>query len=321
MNVNRQALNFVRAVMATSAYEGRTDALAFAQRTWGASSPEARIIERTFVDTADLADTEAASRGFLELVQERSVIGKVTGWRRQPMNLSILAQTVTPQASWTQQGGAKPVTSADFARHVLAPRKVTGTLIVTKEAMTAFGTVGEQALARSLADAVAAVETGSLLDPANAGVPNITPASLTNTVAPIASTGTPAGDLKALVEAFGPGLDNAWLIMDPATAIAFHAAGFEGAGARGGEVAGIPLATSSAVPSDTGGRMIVLVDSSRVLLAEDLIRMDRSSVSSVQIGGNVISLWQENLTALLAEREISWEALDGSVAWVDGVTY
>jgi hypothetical protein len=319
--ISTGARAFVRALMAATSNDSEDQAVKFAQKSWGTTSMEARILERAANQAGDVSDIEAASRGFIELVQERSVIGRVGGWRRQRMHVPVLAQTSAVVASWTQEGTAKPLGTTEFERHQLDSKKITAMLLATQESMTAWGEIGERDLANSLADSVAALETSSLLDPDNAGVANTSPASVTYGLTPIASTGTPAGDLKALVNAIGTDLETSWLVMTPETAVAFHAAGFEGAGARGGEIAGIPLATSSAVPANSNGDMIALINPNRILLADDGIRMERSTVATIEVEEGFISLFQQNLVALLAERPLNWKALPGSVAYIDGVTY
>ncbi|MCY1313392.1 hypothetical protein D9M70_639100 [compost metagenome] len=53
------------------------------------------------------------------------------------------------------------------------------------------------------------------------------------------------------------------------------------------------------------------------------MQIKHSTLSTIGIsGGQFLSLWQNNLTAALAERFLNWEvARTGSVAWLSGVQW
>ena len=90
---------------------------------------------------------------------------------------------------------------------------------------------------------------------------------------------------------------------------------FPGIAQNGGTFFGLPVITSNSMPIDTGtDTYIVLLNQSDILLADEGgIRIDVSREASLQMdsapsdaAASLVSLWQENLIGLRAERWITW---------------
>src|SRR3546814_19779051 len=121
------------------------------------------------------------------------------------------------------------------------------------------------------------------IDPAFAGSANVSPASITNGVTPITSSGTDAdavrADLLALWDA-SDAADNAFdspvYIMRSNTARTVaamrNALGqreFPDVTAVGGSIDGVPVITSNYVPVDSDGGMVGLVNASDIYFSDD----------------------------------------------------
>jgi HK97 family phage major capsid protein len=99
----------------------------------------------------------------------------------------------------------------------------------------------------------------------------------------------------------------------------------------GGTFFGIPVVTSNAVPIESDATTsIVLMDASQIFLADEGgITLDVSMEASLQMDGapsagatTLVSLWQNNMVGLRAERYINWQRRrDAAVAVLSQITY
>ena len=161
------------------------------------------------------------------------------------------------------------------------------------------------------------------------------PAGILDGVAPIASTGDAADDISALFAAFEGNLASSFLVMHPVVAAAIGLGNsLVNVGARGGELAGVPVLTSRFVPAETSGTAIVLVDAQQVLFAAGPVDVSTATHASLQMLDNpttnsstatatqLVSMFQSNSAALRVERFISWQVVRaGAVAWIQGAYY
>jgi len=127
------------------------------------------------------------------------------------------------------------------------------------------------------------------------------------------------------------------LIMAPATAGQLSAKttpdgtpAFPAMSPLGGEVSGIPAVTSDALTTTSAGSSMLLVDASGIAADTATITLARSTVAALQSdtapsnNASAVwqSLWQQNMTALKAERYFAFKRLrDDAVAEVRGVDY
>lgn len=101
--------------------------------------------------------------------------------------------------------------------------------------------------------------------------------------------------------------------------------------ADGGTWFGYPVITSTSVPnSASGGAIIAFVKQNEIFVADDGgVRIDVSEQASLQMDSapsagaqSLVSLWQNNLVGIRAERFINWQRRrDTAVAYIDAVNY
>jgi hypothetical protein len=91
---------------------------------------------------------------------------------------------------------------------------------------------------------------------------------------------------------------------------------FPGIDMNGGTFFGLPVVCSTNIPKDASGfYRIILVKPSEVLMADDGgVTLDASREASLQMdsapvagSSQLVSLWQNNMIALRAERFINWK--------------
>jgi hypothetical protein len=136
----------------------------------------AELLQHTVVD----ADLAAALRGIRapKVPSSEKVVGAT--------------QTGTPTAYWVGENAPKPLTSLAFAALSLPPRKVAADVPLTDELIKVASIDILNLIERQNVSAVATAMDTALLDPANAGIVDVKPASLTNGLTGI----TPAGDFQ-----------------------------------------------------------------------------------------------------------------------------
>lgn len=168
----------------------------------------------------------------------------------------------------------------------------------------------------------------------------VSPASVTNGVTAIPSTGNPEADVEALFEAFlkanlSP-TSGVW-IMSSMTALALSKMKnplgqkmYPDLSFLGGTFQGLP-----AIVSQYAGDLLVLINAGDVYLADDgQVVTDASREASLQMedspsnnsgtgtGAQLVSMFQTNSVAIRAERFINWrKRRPEAVAYVSGVNY
>ena len=223
-------------------------------------------------------------------------------------------------AHWTGEGQLKPLSPIVYSADALSPLKVVALTVATMETLRDTSPAAEALIRADLMRATAEKLDMAFIDPANAGIPDVTPASVTNGVTPIPATASPAADLTDLFNDFDGDLEAAYLVMHPTDAVSLAGPTYPNIGARGGTLAGIPVIVSRSVPQGT----IVLLDPTGIALGEgpatgrvstlgDVLMADAGTMASTGIGSpsgpvpaTMVSLWQTNLVALLAERAVNW---------------
>jgi HK97 family phage major capsid protein/HK97 family phage prohead protease len=285
---------------------------------------------------APLVDTYQRFAGdFVEFLRPATIIGKfgtngIPSLRAIPFNVSIAGQTSGGSAQWVGEGQAKPLTKFDFNLTNLRWAKV-ATISVLTEELIRFSNPAAEALVRdSLRDAIVARLDIDFVDPAKAAVTDVSPASITNGVVPIASSGVDANAVRADVKAIFTAFINAgksptqgvW-IMSEVTALSLSLMQnplgqpeFAGVTVTGGTFHGLPVITSQYIGND----IVVLADASEIYLADDgQVAVDVSREASLQMdsaptgnsgtptAANLVSLWQTNSVAIRAERWINWQ--------------
>lgn len=345
VTIDRKGIDFARAAIAFALARTDADAADIAAKRWGegAASQYVRsavdvIGMNTGEDGAALALTSAAAE-FFATVQQQAIIGRLQGRIELPLNTRTLAITSGATAHWVKAGSPKSIGRLSLAGEILEVLKTVALLVTTTELVRRSSAESEARFNADLQRACVELLDQTFIDPANAGVADESPASITSGVTPTASSGNPGTDIAALIAPFGGDLASAYFITDPLTAteigLARDAGGafmFPDCGPRGGSIVGIPLLTSRASPRDSSGGILTLLDASAVGVGVDGVRVARSEQASVQMDDEPsdppsaatvqVSLWQSNLVGFLVEISANWRLgrADG-VAVVTGASY
>jgi HK97 family phage major capsid protein len=190
------------------------------------------------------------------------------------------------------------------------------------------------------------------IDPGKAAVANVSPASILNGISAIPSSGSDAEDIRAdirtlfgtFIAANNAPTNGVW-IMGAETALALSLlqnplgqAEFPGVGMTGGTLFGLPVVVSQYAVRDTEGAVVALVNASDIWVADEgglevrasneaSIEMDNaptnaSAPSGAVVEQTLVSMFQTNSVAFLAERTMNWaRARASAVAYMTGVTW
>lgn len=340
---------FTRVAMAILASRGnRMEAIEYAKQ-WEGSTPEVGLYLKAAVapgTTADpawagaLVPVQNITSEFIELLRPATIIGRIPGLRTVPFNASVPVQTAGGAYGWVGQAKPKPVTKLGFGTAKLEMSKAAGIIVLTEELVRTSSPAAEAICRADMIAGIAGFLDLQFIDPAVAAVANVNPASITNGITPIAASTPidPLKDIQKLLGALAAGnipLGGVVLIMSETNALALGFARdalgnklFPGVGVTGGSVEGITVVTSNAA-----GTNVIALQPSTVLYADDGgVSIDVSREASVQMDSApdapatattvMVSLWQNNLIGLRAERFINWKrGRDEAVKFVSGATY
>ena len=287
---------------------------------------------------------------FVEYLRPQTIIGKfgnsgIPALRQIPFNVHIRGQTSGGTGYWVGEAKPKPVTAFDFNDTYHDFFKVAAIAVLTDELIRFSNPSAERLVRDALGGAVIERIDTTFIDPTVAAVANVSPASITNGVTAITSSGDDADAVRADVGALWAAAMAANLPMTSAVyittpSIALHlslmtnALGqseFGGMSMMGGTLLGVPVIVSNHVPAGT----FVLAFASEIWLSDDGgVTVDASREASIQMLDNptndsdtptpttLVSMFQTNSVALRAERFINWSkrrttavALLESVGW------
>jgi HK97 family phage major capsid protein/HK97 family phage prohead protease len=291
---------------------------------------------------APLVNYTVMVQDFIEYLRPQTIIGRIQGLRRVPFNIRVPRQTGGGSASWVGESKPKPVTALAFDFVELKWTKLATIAVITEE-LARFSSPSAEAIIRdTLAKAIIQQSDADFVDPANAGTANVKPASITNGVSAVTSIGNTEAEIRVDVgNVFAPFIaanltpaNGVW-IMSATTALALSLIvnqqgqpAFPGVSMAGGTFFGMPVVVSEAV-----GNIVILANASDILLADDgQVTIDVSREASVQMDGAptdpvvaatvLISLWQQNLIGIRAERFINWvKGRAAAVQYLSGVNW
>lgn len=303
-----------------------------------------------------LVPIEVGLGDFLEFLRPKTIIGQF-GTGNIPslgsigFRTPIITQTTGGAGYWVGEGLAKPETKFDFVKTSLSPLKVANIAVVTMELIRDSNPSAERIIRDQLVAALRERLDRDFIDPAKAAVANVSPASITNGVVAIVSSGTTAdairNDIQALFDTFIAANNDpmdAVFIMSAKTANAltsiYNPLGqpeFPGVSVMGGTLAGLPVIVSQYVPTyagtappPVGSGYIFLINASQILLADEggftVDMSQEATLTNDDAPANpavaTFSLWQNNCVGFRAERTINWiKARPSAVAVLSGVLY
>jgi HK97 family phage major capsid protein len=305
---------------------------------------------------APLVQYQNFAGDFVEFLRPQTIIGKfgtggVPALNRIPFNVRIPSQTSGGAGYWVGEGAPKPLTKFDFTTTELRWAKVANIAVLTDELIRFSDPSAEMLVRNALAGALIARLDTDFVDPGKAAVANVSPASITNSVAGIPSSGTDADAIRADIRAlWAPFIaannppTTAVYIMSATTALALslmqNALGqreFPGVSMMGGTFNGVPVIVSEYLDNSAGsaGGIVILANARDIWLADDgQVTIDASREASLQMDdaptnnsstgteAQVVSMFQTNSVALRAERYINWsKRRSTAVQWLDTVSW
>lgn len=288
---------------------------------------------------------------FVEFLRPRTILGRfgqdgVPSLRRVPFNVPLVGQTEGGVGYWVGEGKAKPLTRFGYERNILEIYKVANIAVVTEELLRRSNPAAEAMLRDNLAAAIAARLDTDFINPAKAAVAGVSPASITNGVTAVTSSGGDAdairADIRALMATFiaanNAPTSGVW-IMGSVTALALSMMTnplgqpeFGNVSMTGGTFNGMPVIVSDYIPAGT----VVLANANDIYLADEGgVQVDMSREASLEMADNpahnsdtptgatsLVSLWQTNSVGFRVERFINWSRRRPSaVAVLTGATW
>jgi HK97 family phage major capsid protein len=322
---------------------------------------KAAVAAGTTTDTnwaKPLVEYENMAGEFAELLRPATIIGRIPGLRRVPFNIKIPRQTGGSSVGWVGEGKPKPVSALAFDQITLGMAKAAGIVVITDELARSSSPAAEGVVRDDLVAQTAQFLDSQFVDPAKAASANVSPASITNGVTPVTASGTDADAVRADVqELMGKfitanlSLAGAVWIMTEMQALGLalmlnplgqpEFPGLQINGNSGGTFFGLPVVLSENIPANAGtgdpvvgaGARIILAKASEILLADDgQTMLDVSSEASLQMDSApdapptattvFVSLWQQNMIGIRAERYINWsKRRSGAVQYIDSANY
>lgn len=300
-----------------------------------------------------LVDYQHFAGDFVEYLRPMTILGKfgqggIPALRAVPFNIQVPTQTSGGTGYWVGQGAPKPLTKFDFDNITMRWAKVANIAVLTDELVRFSNPAADVLVRNGLAEALQARLDTDFVDPTKAAVTDVSPASITNGLTPISSTGNDADAIRADVAAvMAPFIaanitpSNGVWIMAATTALRLSLMR-NGLGQKefpdltmlGGTFEGLPVIVSQYVHNSvSGGAMVVLVNASDIYLADDGgVMIDASREASLQMLDNptnnssdgtattMVSMFQTNSIAIRAERVINWrKRRTAAAAYLDNV--
>jgi HK97 family phage prohead protease len=136
---------FTRYVMAKIAGKNSiSDAIRYVEQNqlWMDQTPEVLLALKAAVNPGTIAEPAWAAplavarpmqNEFLELLRPETLLGKITGMRSVPFNISIPVQTGGGTYNWVGEGAPKPVGNLQFVSVTLGITKAAGIIVISEE--------------------------------------------------------------------------------------------------------------------------------------------------------------------------------------------
>lgn len=355
-------MGFTRYVLALCRAKGNimhAAELAKANEQWRAETPEVESVLKAAVAAgtttgttwaAPLVEYQILTGEFIEYLRPLTIIGRIPGLTRVPFKVKIPRQTGASTVNWVGEGKVKPLSALAFDSVTLDFAKIAGIVVLTDELVRHSNPAAEALVRNDLARSIVEFMDLQFVDPTKAAT-DVSPASITNGVTATLPTGTTAAalrnDVATLMQTFldsNQSPSSAVWIMTQGTAMKIglmtNSLGnpdFPGIDVNGGTFMGLPVVASEGVPatgnSPTDGYPIILCKASEILLADDgNVTIDASREASLQMDDapdspptastNMVSLFQHNMMAIRAEREINWKKRrTEAVAYISNAKY
>ncbi|MGA6100919.1 phage major capsid protein [Psychrobacter pocilloporae] len=282
-----------------------------------------QVLEKAVVldmtNSSDLIVENELSNEFIELLRAETIVDKLApSMRKAPFNAKIPGAATGAVAAWVGEGAAKPATNPTFNSIKIEHHKLAGIVVRTDELLKLSSPSTDQMLRDDLIEATATLIDTTFMD--DSPKTDDRPAGVLNGATKVAATGKTSAeydaDLAALNDTFisqNLSLTGAYYVMSATRASAMgrlrDALGnpyYRGMSNGPGEktLEGLPV-----IESENAGAVIALIKPSELYLAdEDQVELAFSDQATIDMGSTtLVNLWQKNMSAIRAERHITWE--------------
>lgn len=323
--------------------------IAEANQHWKDTSPEVAMVLRAAVAAGDTTTSGWASElvynqnltsAFLEYLRPMTILGKIQGMTQVPFNVRWGTQSGGSTGYWVGQGAPVPVSKLTTGSDSLGIAKAAGLVVLDKELMMSSAPSAELLVRNDLAKTISQFLDVQFIAPDYAAVANVSPASITNGVEPMAASGTAAANLRTdaqnLFATFDTnnleGPEFVWITTPKvARAISMMLTSlgeplYPTVTPFGGTFMGYPLIVSGSSmqvgsPVTGEGNLLVLCHAPSIAMADEGgITIDASEEAAIQMLDNptntstgsttatsMVSMFQTNSVALRATRYINWK--------------
>jgi HK97 family phage major capsid protein len=329
-----------RYAMALAASKGNIFAAQEIAKRWDNETPDVGRVLRAAVAAGTTTDPAWAGplvyyqnliSEFIEFLRPQTLLGQLSGYRAVPFNVRIPRQTAGSTAQWVGEGLSKPVSALAFDAITFPFAKVAVIIVITQE-LARFSSPSAEVLVRDdMANAIAAILDTSFLGN-TAPVAGVKPGGIGNGATAIPSSGNTlanvttdfAAAMLTMTEALIPQRNPVWImgpqarmfiatLRDPMGNFAFPTMMN-----KPFSMFGIPVLETTYIVGAGGPptvSTVTLLEQSELMVADDgQVMFDASQEASLQMDSApatpptpMVSLWQQNLLGLKAERFMYWE--------------
>lgn len=267
--------------------------------------------------SALIVETQLADE-FIELLRAETIVDKLApAMRKAPFDSVIPGTATGATAGWVGDGKVKPATNPTFNTVEIKHHKLAGIVVRTDDLLKRSSPSTDIMLRDDLIEASATLIDTTFMD--DSAQTTVRPAGVLNGAVKITAAGTTAAeydaDLAKLNDTFiskNLSLNGAYYIMSATRASAMgrlrDALGkpyYDGMAKPPGEktLDGLPV-----IESENAGPVLALIKPSELYLADDGdVDIAFSDQATIDLGNtDLVNLWQQNMTAIRAERHITW---------------
>lgn len=271
---------------------------------------------------SELVDNQAIADAFITTLRPLGAFdGMLPDMLQLVVQTRIIAAVIGPEGGSPGEGEEKVISSLELDDAQVRLRKAASAIVVSDELARLAGQGGVDFLNTELKGAVAGQTDIVFIAAVTADAPTI------------AATGTDAesfrSDLATALALLGLGATSKpYILLAPARALALSmmtapagGAEFPDLGPQGGSISSVPALVSDAL-SGEGSDTVAVADAAGLAADPGTVLLQPAVHASVNLGGAVVNLWQNNLTALRAERWFGAEkARANAIATITGAAY
>jgi len=272
------------------------------------------------------------SLAFFGSVAEQSVVGQLP-LRQVPFDARLTSVATGATGYWTSESAGKALSQVTLSASPLAARKVAAVCAFSDEVMRAAGDAGvalmRNDLIRSCSDSLSAAFLSTAADDGT------TPGGILDGVSIVTGNESIQYSLRALMDSFAGDLTRAVWISTPSIYAILAANNHNRVGLNGGFLLGAKAVASRFAPAEH----LILVDPELIAIAVNDVQVKSSNNATLQMSDqsgsplanqsaaegsplepvptSVVSMFQSNNVAMLAEIAVNWRAQSGAVAAMD----